>query len=318
MLKTGVVVRSQFRAGKDRPIAFTLLAELKDSFAPEDEALLEAIYQQLVVAGHVYKTTRAARFPDLDGRLVEDVVQRFQGQAPVRVHDLGASSGVTSLELLRAFEGHVAVALHASDLYDHIDLVRVAGSTWTVVLDNTGRALQYVGRRFVLDALRGESKRRPVNVLLERRLRRALLPRALELEEAATFAGDDDTFEDQRGSVRRLLLVHPHVARALRERDDFTFGQHDVFEATRQRYQVVRALNILNPGYFPPARIEAALRAIAAGMEEGGLLLVGRTIDEQDRRTRATAFVKGKRRFEPVWDHHDGAENRELIAGAEL
>lgn len=317
MWKTGVVAKAQFRAGEKRPIAFTLLGDLEESFEPGDEPLLEAIYERVVVGGHVYKTTKAGRFSELDTKFIDEVQKRFAGTQPVRIHDLGASSGVTSLDLLGAFQGRVDVELHASDLYDHIDFVTCSGSDWTVVFDNAGRPLQFVGRRFVLSAVKGEPKRVPLNYFMERRLRRSLLPQAQDLLETARFEPGQLSFESAGGRVRRLQLVHPHVARALREQERFTFGRHDVFEPSETRYHVVRALNILNPGYFPPEQILVALRAIAAGMEIGGLLLVGRTAEE-DGRTRATAFVRGESRFDPIWDHRDGAENRDLVAGAEL
>ena len=152
MWKTGIV-RSEDLLGRSadrkggRRFAFTLLADLQQAHLPTDEVLLESIYNQLVVGGHVHKTTHRGRFRELDRRLVDEVLQRFANVELVRLHDIGASSAITSLELFRAFENRHPVAVHASDFYAHLDFVVCAGSPWTIVFDADGRALQFVGKR---------------------------------------------------------------------------------------------------------------------------------------------------------------------------
>ncbi len=72
-------------------------------------------------------------------------------------------------------------------------------------------------------------------------------------------------------------------------------------------------MNVLNPHYFPADRIKAAVRTLAADLEEGGLLVIGRSVEEEGGTNRATAFLKQGPRLRPAWDFGAGAEVRELV-----
>lgn len=319
MWKTGVVERGlrmdrELSRPSSRRFALTLLVDLQSSYTPEDEPLLARIYSQLVVGGDVYKTTRRKRFVELDSRLVEDLAWRFAGARTVMVHDVGASNGVSSLVLLRALRTRIHARVHATDLYDRLYLVKCNRSSWVVTFTADREPVQFVGRHFVLPALERESRRRPLNVLLRWWLRRNLLPSARLVLETTVLSSTDEEANGPLGRVLRVPLIHPECLQVLGRDPDFTFARHDLFVPTEERYHVIRAVNVLNPGYFSNERLGQAIRALATGLRPGGLLLVGRTVDEEDGHTRATAFVKMPGRFQLAWELHEGAENRDFIA----
>ncbi|MEX2286549.1 MAG: hypothetical protein WD648_05615 [Planctomycetaceae bacterium] len=298
------------RSGGEQ-FALTMLEDLQQSYTGDADPLLERLYNQLTIAHGIYKTTRRGRFCELDRVLLDDVRRRFVGIDTLRVHDLAASNGISSFELFNAIRAHRAVDFQFSDLYDRLFVVRAPESQWDVVFDSSGAALQYVGRGFALCAKRGESRRYPINCLLKRMLDYSLLPRAAEiLAQARSPAG-----RLAAGRVRDVLLLHPECVRAQQDHSNLMFRRHDLFMPLAEQYHLVRAMNILNRGYFNDERIVAGVRACLQGLTEGGMLVVGRTIEEEDGRTRASAFIRSDHAMQCVWDFNEGAEIKGLVEG---
>jgi hypothetical protein len=339
MLHRGVVERGRLldeqlaSRGRPRRFSLELLEEIDQSYTPADEPLLERIYTEILVSGSVYKTTRRDRFVDVDRRLADEIEVRFPSVDRVAIHDVGASNGITSLELFRLLERRRRIALFASDLFDRLWFVRVRPRPWTVVFSADGAPLQYVGLHLVLSAERErnvEGRRYPVNFAAKRWLDLTLLPTArailADAETKAATAGvrpagrgpDEFRFDTRRGTARAFPLVHPEVHACARRTPDFTFGRHDIFEQAPGSHHVVRVMNLLNPNYFGPAKLIEAAAACASSLRQGGLFVVGRTIDEEDARNRVTAFVRAGTRLEPVWDLHEGSEIRSLLAGVQI
>jgi hypothetical protein len=77
-------------------------------------------------------------------------------------------------------------------------------------------------------------------------------------------------------------------------------------------------MNILTPHHFDEARIRDGIRMCVQNLVEGGLLILGRSIDEEDGRTAATAFEWTGRRLFPVWDLHEGSDVRGEASALDL
>ena len=169
MWRSGVTKRgADAQEALQRPghwrFALTLLEDLADHFDSRDDLLIEHIYNQTVVGGYVYKTTRRNRFKDVDKSLVPQLQKTFGTSQPIAIHDVGASSGITSLDLLGSCEqAGLDVSMHATDLYDHLLAVPVRGG-WTVIFDSDGQPLQYIAKSWVLSARNGESRKLPITV----------------------------------------------------------------------------------------------------------------------------------------------------------
>jgi hypothetical protein len=305
-----------------RRVSLALLRQLDErTYRPEHEPLLERAYQQLLV-GQVYKTTRRNRFEELDSVLVEDLSRRFHSPSPLVIHDVGASNAITSLELFRRFEARGRrVHVHASDFFDSVYFVDFPRLSASVVFAADKTPLQYIGPGLVLSAGKRKAegwRRRPFRRALSEMLDRTLLSRAKSLLDLALELGITRELVDEEARVERVRLVHPEVKAAAARTGAFSFGRHDLFSRAPRSYHVVRALNILNPGYFTPDRLRAGVEACASSLVEGGILVVGRTIDEEDSRTRASAFVRDRGRLSHAWDLNEGSEIRALVEQARM
>ena len=298
-----------------RRFALTLLAGGEAAMRVMDDILLARLYDELVVGGNIHKTTRRNRFKGLDQQVLAIVRERFAAVPELLVHDVGASSGITSLELWRSLVAERPTRMHASDYYAVLLVVRMANCPWAVVCEEDGAPLQFVSERFVLRAVQPESVLRPVNRWLQRRARK-WLPQVDALLKAAG-AGQQNAAPCRAGaSIERIQLWHPECSLTAAAEPRFSVGRHDVFATMPPKWHLVRAMNVLNPGYFNPERQRVAARALAGSLLPGGVLVVGRTREEADASTAVSFFVREGNSLRVLLDLRGGAENRDLILEA--
>src|SRR5690606_22113047 len=134
-----------------------------------------------------------------------------------------ASNGITSLELFDKLQTHQGLKLHASDYFDHLLLVRVPETHWTVVFDVDKRPLQAVGGRFVISLQRDALKRHPANRLVQAWVRRRVLPKA---EQALSAASDEASISTDGPHIRNVSLFHPLCQRRSQSDNRFQLRRH--------------------------------------------------------------------------------------------
>ena len=316
MWKRGVVtpgVRMQraLERGGTRRFSLTLLAGSQVALRVQDEILIARLYDELVVGGRIHKTTRRNRFKGLDRIIVEKLIAEWPHAEEISIHDVGASSGITTLELWQAVLAQRPARAHASDYYANMLLIRREGTPLTIACDEEGEPLQFTWGEFVFSARQRESFLRPVNRWLQARAM-AVLPQVTEVL-AARKSGRD---VPAGWSIEEVGLWHPVCRLAAAADSRFTMGRHDVCMPLTPRWHFVRAMNVLNPGYFSPERQREAVRALAGSLLPGGLLLMGRTREEADSSSVATLFKSTGDGLVPILDLRGGAENRALVLEA--
>lgn len=307
----GPMMKRALEVAGTRRFALTLLAGSEIAMRVMDEVLLARLYDELVVGGNIHKTTRRNRFKGLDKHLLTMVSEQFSAVPELCVHDVGASSGITSLELWQALIAQRPARVHASDYYTQLMITRMAHCPWAVVCDEDGAELQFVGAHFVLRAKQGESALRPVNRWLQRRARR-FLPQVAEVLQAHR-AGQP---LPHAATLEFAQLWHPECSRTAAHDARFSLGRHDVFMPSPPVWHVVRVMNVLNPGYFSAERQRAAVQALVQSLLPGGVLIVGRTREEADASTAVSFFVREAGGLRVLLDLQGGAENRALILEA--
>jgi hypothetical protein len=300
------------------PFAYTLLADLEDAFTADDEALLERVYCSMRVGNHVQKITRRNRFAALDEWLLDDLDHRFGHWRSIAIHDMAASNGITSLELFMRLARRGNVTVHCSDLHDTIYVVAPNGSRWKTIFDLDGRPLQYVGCGFVLSGCKAEPLRYPVNRVVQVWAKSCLLQRAATLLKAASFRQDQHAVQLSGGMVRRIRLVHPECDRLVRSEPRFTVGRDNLFSPRPRQFDIVRIMNALTPQHFEVERVLDGISRCAANVVEGGMFIVGRSVDEENGHLRATAFVRRQSSLIPCRDFGEGYELKGLATDIKL
>lgn len=287
------------------PFAYTILEDIAGSYSDADEPLLQRLYESMRAGNGVYKITRCERFLELDTWLVNRLRCLAQNGRSWFVHDMAASNGITSLELFRSLKSVVDVRLLATDRFTEISIVPVPGSSWRVVFDAVGRPLQFVAPGKVLSAYRREPLRFPINRLWQAWVRRKVLPKAVRMLEqggAGVFVG---------ASVHRVSLFHPQCLREAHVNRKFELAQHDALEPFCRQADIVRAMNFLTRRHLGLADFRTAANAVACSVVDGGLLIQGRNVDEDNGTLRATVFERQGGRLVPLQDFGGGSEERD-------
>ncbi len=274
------------------PFSYRILKELEESYTPDDEPLLERLYQSLAAGDGIYKITKKGRFTDFDRELAEKAAAHFPTSQEIVVHDMGVSSGVTSLELYREMQQRRSVQMIASDYYDHLTLVDVPGTilrhqVWTVAFDTENRPIQTTGLGTVFGF-----KPYPWRYAFVRLA--------------------------QKWVDRHVRLFHPEVIQAAKTDPAFRIVHHDVFSPNPYPCHIVRAMNVITPKHFSREQTQSAIRASVHHLLPGGWLVLGRSIDEEDGRLRATVYQQQDGRLFPLWDYQGGYEWPELVSELQL
>jgi hypothetical protein len=252
------------------------------------------ILQDLRIAD-VWKWTWRHRLVGMDRLLSEYAV--FRGWTRVRMLDLGASDGITSLDTVEYLQAQAGISAQ---------LTMVERDSRVLCFDQGGLTLYFT-----------PSSRRP---FLARRGRLALFFQTMEGLEGALFNRLANRVARGYGErlarvdldrVRTISMVNPAVRRCpsidVCERDLFVPepAWHNAFDA-------VRVSNVLNPSYYSEARIREALGLLHSYLREGGALLASRNVIERHGETEMGGLW---RKEGPGFVRQAGLEKLPEIAG---
>lgn len=215
----------------------------------QDGATIDRVYSDIGTANRTSKQTERGRFHDLDPITLELLAKTNAS----RIHDIGVSNGITSVELVEALErANVRASLVVSDRY----------AVWYWIEDEGGTAIYDVDR-VLRYAYRGglfgsadDSPMFPISRIVFRQFSKTM-PAGVESHE--------------------IELYHPALLRLIRIGKVQT-RRYDVFTTEApDEYDYVRCMNLLNPKYFVESDLLRALRNIANSVRDGGVFQVGRT-----------------------------------------
>jgi len=270
-----------------------------------------AFFRTIRLPNGTFKTTSAHRLDDFNDLLVR--VLRERGATPARLLDLGASSGVSTLELQQALRAAgQQTRVTGADLSVRGYLVGLGGPL-RVLTDEFGNVLQYdIGglalrpwqRR--LDWISGYwAGRRVLNtiyrILADQRVRGAI------------NAPSDHGAGQGVGTVTEVALVSRRAREAGIQfvRDD---ALAEPARELRGKFDVIRVANLMNRAYFDEAqlrRIAALLPARLTG--PGAVLAICRT--QEDGRNHGSIFAYlGEGRWQVIAELGKGSEVAQILA----
>lgn len=291
----------------ERPtVREALLAREGDGDAHRREAMEDNFFRRLRLPGGVTKRTRRGRLADLDALVAEHLPCGRR----LELMDVAVSSGVTTLDwaasLRRAGFDFRLVAGDATPAAWLLSL----GRRVEVLVDGAGRPLQYdLFGRAMRSAAPG-----PLAMLpwLGRLLTRFALPWDGDLRRSLAARREVRGRRPLRS--QRVALVVPELladpAIELVEDDLLAWGA----DPLAGRFDVVRAANLLNRGYFDEDALRRMLARLVARLKPGSLLAVCRT--EEDGSNHATVFRRGEEGLEPIARLGCGSEVEELAASS--
>lgn len=206
--------------------------------------------------GGVWKRTSPGRLPLTTEAIVKNLPEKIKSG---KVLDIGASDGCTSADLVRALDEKFngAFQVYMADLYLWLDVWKK--SVWTEYRSTQGLP--------VMVEVGGFGMRLPKSEHRWDILGSALAKLYLSL------AGFRKSFTYQD----RIPLINP-LAQALGEGRVFPI-EMDCLQyqsALKARFDVIRASNILNFGYFTPEQLQIIVGHLHDYLREDGILVVSR------------------------------------------
>lgn len=264
----------------------------RESVSPRREDLF---WKTLRLSNHTWKTTYSNRLNDLNAIMINH--WRQSGFSPSRILDIGASSGVTSLELWKA--------------------VRAAGWQPEVIATDVSldaRLLIFFPFFRVLVPDGDDSK--PLQYdLFGCGVRAYLGPRTFPISSLAISIYWLIRALGIKCRTEKLRLITPRA----RYCERLHFVQDDLFDETSKaelgRFDVVRVANILNLGYFSKEKIAQGIRNIKGVLQPDNSFLVAvRTLPDGTNHGSIFRLTGGK--FHSVASIGSGSEIAELIANS--
>lgn len=229
-----------------------------DAISAEKEA---DFIGKLKMRNGTFKLTKPDRFSDVESAIGPAIKAR---SATIKsVLDIGVSTGITSLEFLDYLKAQgLEAKLTATDLYIDAHIVSPAPGL-KVLADSHGWPLEYV---LFGKSLRPWTMRRDYLTLsfLPRAIGRSILPKRIR----AMISN---------GQTTPVTLINSGIAK----RSEITFVENNILQQSQLlvgQFDLIRAANILNLGYFSNQQILNALNNIRSYLRgPGALFLVTRT-----------------------------------------
>lgn len=266
---------------------------------PEPQAERD-FYSLLKMRNGTFKTTRVARFDDLN----PDVVSHLRTNLPPepQVLDVAVSAGVSTAELAEALhDGGIAPHITATDLFIDGWLVK-AGPGLKVLVDREGWPLRYSF---------GSTSTRPWTRRLDY-LTLAFLPR---LAAHKALAGRLCRLA-RSGTGQPVRLASSRLS----EFDNISLVEDDVFARRagfEGRFDFIRAANILNVNYFSEPDLTTAIDNLRSYLKgPGSALLVTRTLEDRAVNAASLFSVSPGGRLKCVKTFNGGSEIENLVLRA--
>lgn len=254
--------------GRRRRIAIDLIDDI-DRLG--DQRAREALFERIVDARGAFKRTYRDRFAAFDALVIDCWQRAGSSTSNVRVLDAAVSDGSTSMALIEAVDRMAAgrFSFTATDLDGrYLKVWDEAAPQRRVIVSEAGEVVQIVLPPFLF-TLRESRYLFPIN-----RLMRPSAQRFAAQLLARWRAGEAGV------SSREVLLFAPDFRRRVETDERVSFRAWDILKPwSGDKATCVRAMNVLNPGYFDAAQMRRVVANLFEAVENGGLLAMGSNDD---------------------------------------
>jgi hypothetical protein len=271
---------------------------------PDEPAHVEALeivfFKSVGLPNGTWKTTSHRRLDDLNAL----VQQHLPSHRPLDVMDVACSSAVSSVEWLESLEkAGVECRMTAGDASVNAFVLSISRNLHALV-DRHGRTMQYEigGVGLEVPLRKRKIPRYGLQVLFIKAVGRLLGPTLSDAKSAARG-------EKWGMQWRPLKLVSPSI----RRRRHIEVIEDDILlnKSFVRCFDVLRAANILNNGYFDQQTLTAMLLNLRERLRDGGRLVVCRTNKDNvnhgtvfgldaDRNLRVLARINDGSEIEPI------------------
>jgi SAM-dependent methyltransferase len=312
MFKFGIHKREQLRPtdidgffSRRKFIALDLYNAV-DDYPPRDrDRIQERVLSRFSNKNGTFRYTHAQRFQHFDTVTLASIRSAFPPERQIRVHDVGASDGRTSCDFYDALAGIYGQRLSflGSDYAPFLFSLRKKNSARRVIVDARDNVLQLITPPFVFNVVHPENKLLyPLNHFIRYFVTRWYVRPLLR----AYKAGDANIEHSQ------IDLLSYECRANCASKSNFRFISYDIFSPLPERFDVIRAMNVLNLIYFSQQDLKKAITNIMTSLEEGGLFITGSNL-EPGTTVNGGIYKKSGGRFEKLQVSGSGSQVDDLI-----
>ena len=251
-----------------------ILSRLRSQFSPPARELLfsspsrtnqdeveRRFFSSIRLHNGTLKVTASKRHDDLNTL----ILQHLPATRPLRLMDVGVSSGITTVEWLESLKASgIACRMLAGDLTAHAHLWTL-GRYLHILTEEDGHPLQYEVAGFAFS--HAPRRRDALLFFVPAKLSRSLFRLAAKKVPLGVRR-------------QRVALVSPRLTASA----DLEVVDDNVLHPWQdaRRFDVVRAANVLNPAYFSEAQLVLGLESLRQRLVVGGLMVLCRTQGVRD------------------------------------
>jgi hypothetical protein len=253
-------------------IALDLYNSLDELPRAEIDRIQEHMLHWFRLQNGVQKRTHKRRFDDFDRLSFPAIAANFSPRQDIRVHDIGASDGRTSCALYEHLNHVYGERLDflASDCAPYLYVLKRSQGASRLIIDDQQHVLQIITPPFVFIVFHVESRTlHPLDYLI-RLLLTALYARPLLEGHKSGRPGIECT---------RLELLCQECRAYTSRQNNFRFDRYDVLSGPTERFDIIRAMNILNQDYFSEVQLRNAVKNIIQSLNPGGLFITGSNME---------------------------------------
>ncbi len=241
-----------------------------------------------------YKRTYAKRFEKFDAEVLAVLSEEFSSSTPLSLHDVGVSDGRTSVDLFSKLSTvYTGIDFTASDYNPFVEIIEKG--KLKVTIKDSGEILEilyppfvFVKNNYLYILLY------PLNFLIRKILERFMVQPLMR------------EYQNKKIKSKKLFLFAPAATKLESLNKNFHLKQHDILNNFTKKYDVIRAMNVLNPSYFQEKDFLKILRNIHNALNPDGIFITG---SNQNANTTVNGGVYKKTpdSFEPLWESGQGS-----------
>lgn len=288
--------------GKKKYIAVDLFAETSLSGLFNKQLLEEAIMRRFTLANGSYRRTHGYRFEEFDADTLRQIKKFFSPDDLLRIHDVAVSDGRTACDFFQKIKRTFKkISYHATDKDTFVRIIRSRRNPKNrIVKDEEGNILQIIWPPFVFNIPKKE------NLVLYPINRFVLFLLLKNPQRLVKWLGLENTKEE------KINIFSHRAERLQREEPSFSLGAYDLANKMPAKYDIIRAMNVINKSYFTENEAAIIINNLKEGLKDPGILLVGSNKNAGSP-VDGNIFLKKKGRINILSQSGNGAPYKELF-----
>ncbi len=251
--------------GRRRKFSLDLFTEIEQR---GDKKIKGAFWESIVDGTGVFKRTYSGRFPQFDNQIL-GFIKEANFETPLRILDVAVSDGSTSVEFFNGITDNIASSFEFTATDRDTGFLVLSSKERPdrrVIVSQNGEIVQVVWPPFVFNSARRDNRLSfPINWVI--------WPVALRYARELVAQWQKN---DSRLTATSLIFASQGFRDLLAKDNRLAFKAWDITTSwTGGKVHCVRAMNILNKGYFSPEKLELAVRNLTANLIDGGILAAG-------------------------------------------